>query len=325
MEQPPGDLTEDAVCQGLRHFGIDAQEIAYAPLGFGDHHWRVVGGDGNRWFATVAALDHKPHCGDGTAAALDGLRRAMRTALALRTSGLEFVVAPVTTAEGDVVVGLSARYALSVFPVVEGESGHFGQVLDPAEGEAVQELLARLHSTATPAGAPRCLLALPGRDGVAAAFTTPPAEWDTGPHGPPARSLLMQHAEVINARLGDFDRLAERVSARGHTVVTHGEPHPGNLIRTDAGLHLVDWDTVGIAVPERDLSLLSDDPATLTTYRDLTGYRPSAEALRLHRLRWGLIDVIEFVEWFRAPHAHGPDTDRAWASFEDTLAALSRD
>jgi spectinomycin phosphotransferase len=30
-------------------------------------------------------------------------------------------------------------------------------------------------------------------------------------------------------------------------VVTHGEPHPGNLIQTSAGLVLIDWDTVAVA------------------------------------------------------------------------------
>ena len=36
-------------------------------------------------------------------------------------------------------------------------------------------------------------------------------------------------------------------------VVTHGEPHPVNVMQTDAGRVLIDWDTVAIAPPERDL------------------------------------------------------------------------
>jgi aminoglycoside phosphotransferase (APT) family kinase protein len=36
-------------------------------------------------------------------------------------------------------------------------------------------------------------------------------------------------------------------------ALTHGEPHPGNVIGTDDGWLLVDWDTAAIAQPERDL------------------------------------------------------------------------
>ncbi|GAB2811409.1 thiamine kinase-like enzyme [Lentzea nigeriaca] len=105
-------------------------------------------------------------------------------------------------------------------------------------------------------------------------------------------------------------------------VVTHGEPHPGNLIRTTTGFYLVDWDTVGMAVPERDLSVLTDDPAELTRYRELTGHERSADALRLYRLRWYLYDLVDFVDWFREPHTDDPDTMPAWTSFRETLTAL---
>jgi aminoglycoside phosphotransferase (APT) family kinase protein len=36
-------------------------------------------------------------------------------------------------------------------------------------------------------------------------------------------------------------------------VLTHGEPHGANVLLGEGGLSLVDWDTVGIAEPERDL------------------------------------------------------------------------
>ena len=38
--------------------------------------------------------------------------------------------------------------------------------------------------------------------------------------------------------------------------MTHGEPHAGNVMRTDEGRLLVDWDTVALAPPERDLWML---------------------------------------------------------------------
>jgi aminoglycoside phosphotransferase (APT) family kinase protein len=43
-------------------------------------------------------------------------------------------------------------------------------------------------------------------------------------------------------------------------VITHGEPHPGNLMVTDRGPVLIGWDTVGLARPERDLWWVLGDP-----------------------------------------------------------------
>ena len=54
--------------------------------------------------------------------------------------------------------------------------------------------------------------------------------------------------------LARFDGLLDRVQkARGPYVITHGEPHPGNLLRTLTGLRLIDWDMIALARPERDL------------------------------------------------------------------------
>jgi spectinomycin phosphotransferase len=36
-------------------------------------------------------------------------------------------------------------------------------------------------------------------------------------------------------------------------LVTHGEPPPGNILRAAGKLRLIDWDTAGLALPERDL------------------------------------------------------------------------
>ncbi|MBA3490026.1 MAG: aminoglycoside phosphotransferase family protein [Longispora sp.] len=88
--------------------------------------------------------------------------------------------------------------------------------------------------------------------------------WTGGPYGEPARALLSAHARHVEQLLIEFDRLVDRVQ---HTaadwVVTHGEPHPGNLLRTPTGLRLLDWDTVQIAPPERDLWMLTRAFATM--------------------------------------------------------------
>ncbi|MCI2416100.1 phosphotransferase [Saccharopolyspora sp. K220] len=325
MEHLPDGLAEQRLLDALGDFGIGPATATYAPVGFGDYHWKITGADGQRWFATVADLEHKEHCGGDAATALDGLRRAMNTAANLRERGLRFVVAPLRATSGDPVVPLDDRYALSVFPYATGETGNFDQELTAAQRVQVLDLLAELHSSTPPETTPVTALPPLGRSGLESTMDELRGTWEGGPFAEPARELLAENADLIRTRLHDFDRLADAVQQRGaQHVVTHGEPHPGNLLRGSGGYSLVDWDTVGLAIPERDLSVLSDDPATFTRYTATTGHTPDAAALDLYRLRWSLVDVAEFVAWFRGPHSRNPDTEKAWQGFTETLNDLTR-
>jgi spectinomycin phosphotransferase len=107
-------------------------------------------------------------------------------------------------------------------------------------------------------------------------------------------------------------------------VLTHGEPHPGNLLRAGERRLLIDWDTVGMAVPERDLWLVARDEEDLARYTKATGRAVDHELLGLYRLRWALNDVAEFVEWFRSPHGRTADAEQSWDALTGTLAQLAR-
>ncbi len=317
MRDLPVGLGAEQVVGGLRAFGIQVRALRYAAVGYGDYHW-IADDEGGRWFVSVSDLAHKPHCGDGAVAALGGLRRAMVAAVALGES-LEFVVPPLRSVVGDVVVALDDRYGLSVFPFVDGVGGEFGQELATADRDRVLELLAHLHRSAVPA--PEAEVGFPGRPGLADALAGLGLPWVGGPFSEVARQLVAAHAGAVRRAVGEFDRLAGVVRARGlPSVVTHGEPHPGNLIRGERGYLLVDWDTVGLAVPERDLAVVSGD---LGRYTEVTGYVPDADALALYRLRWSLGDVAEFVAGFRGPHESSPDTEVAWRGLAETLAGLA--
>ena len=48
-----------------------------------------------------------------------------------------------------------------------------------------------------------------------------------------------------------FDRLAKFTRpALAKLVITHGEPHPANIMTADGRLALIDWDTLALAAPE---------------------------------------------------------------------------
>ena len=101
-----------------------------------------------------------------------------------------------------------------------------------------------------------------------------------------------------------FEQLAQQTeTARRDTVITHGEPHPANLISVGNELLLVDWDTIGLAPRERDLSLIVDEPgSSVERYQRVTGHRVDFEVITLYRLRWYLDDLASAVRLFRRPH-----------------------
>jgi hypothetical protein len=102
--------------------------------------------------------------------------------------------------------------------------------------------------------------------------------------------------------------------------VTHGEPKPDNIMSTDAGPVLFDWDTALIAPAARDLWMVDGDSRAATaTYTELTGRVVTSEQLLLYRLGWDLADIASYVGWFSAPHAQTADTEIAWEALSGAL------
>ena len=239
---------------------FDAAEVEYAAVGAGSYHWEVADRAATRRFVTVDDLDQKAWLGATRDATFDGLRRAFDTAVALHDGGLRFVVAPIPSRQGDSVRRLDPRYAIALFPFVEGEAGQFGWIVDDDERRAVVEMVAELHQATAAVGAGRT----PGRPRSA----RPPSSRGSTPGA--RRAVVGWAALRAGAARGEGRRVrAGRVAHAGRParrrggasaevswVVTHGEPHAGNVMRTSEGRVLVDWDTVALAPPERDLWML---------------------------------------------------------------------
>jgi spectinomycin phosphotransferase len=291
--EPPG-FDRAALAGALRAgWGIEVAEMRYQPIGFGTHHYRVRGADGRDWFVNVDVLAAKAWLGGDETAALRGLARSFGTAAALREAGLEFIHAPRRTVDGDCLVPLAGGYAVSVSEVIEIASGKPDQ-------RSVLAALGRMHATEVPAGLPRKdTLAVPLRQ----EFADPAATWAGGPYAEPARQLIAAHADRIRAKFDRYDALVPQVlSTSDSWVVTHGEPHSGNVLCAgDGGIRLVDWDTVALAPRERDLWLAAPG----TTEGD-------PAALELYRLRWTLTEICIYTVQFRAPHRDDENTRAAW-------------
>jgi spectinomycin phosphotransferase len=324
----PEDLEVAALIDSLAEgWGFDTKAVEYAAVGGGSYHWIVTDDGGARGFVNVDDLDRKPWLGDTRDGAFDGLRCAFDTAAALHDSGLGFVVAPIPASGGETVHRLTPRYSIALFPFVEGQTGRFGQY-EPTERAAIVRMLAELHdATAAVASLARRIdLTPPGRIDLEQALNEIDWPWRGGPFSEPAREALARRASEVVELLALADRLSVAVAQRGDDwVVTHGEPHAANVIWADSGHGLVDWDTVALAPPERDLWMLVDDALDVATvYAGATGHELDDNALLLFRLTWDLADIAAFLSVLKAPHRSSGDTKHAYESLMYYLANPAR-
>jgi spectinomycin phosphotransferase len=192
-------------------------------------------------------------------------------------------------------------------------------------------MLAALHR-ADPAAVrlPRVPTGLSWRGDLETALAGLGQPWTGGPYAEPARALLAGAAGPVRRHLETVDRRAHAITCAPEPVITHGEPHPGNVIRlpagpADGGLMLIDWDTVGLAPPERDLWLVAAESGDeLRRYTELTGRPVDPAAVEFYRLRWALDDLSCFVRDLRAPHRRTPGAEDNWAGLEAAIADLTR-
>ncbi|MFL6151247.1 MAG: phosphotransferase [Ornithinibacter sp.] len=318
----PADLADDEVREALgRGWGLDVTAVEHAAVGFGSHHWWVSVAGGGRWFATADDLrTRRAGTDEPVTGPLTRLTGALATATALHESGLDWVVAPRRTDDGEVVLRVGDDYALSVYPHVAGRAFGWGPYEDSAHRDAVLDRLVELHTTSG-------CRELAARDDLGHALVTglrsllddPGAAWDAGPFSQEAWRLVVDRRGRLSALLEHHQRLVARADP-AEFVITHGEPHRGNTIVTDTGVVLVDWDTCLLAPPERDVWLVAgEDLGILDTYRQRTGRRLDARLVEAHRVRWDLADVASFAAELRSPHTDDDDSRTACAGLRAVL------
>jgi spectinomycin phosphotransferase len=319
------DIDRGEVRETLNRFwGISTSSMSYEPVGFGSHHYVAVDPDGSRWFLTVNDLRAKGWIASEPSGNFDALERAFRTAVELRDGGLEFVLAPSPHRDGGVLARVGDHYSLAVFAFLDARPSNFDQKLDDDQRRALLTALGRLHSSSlVPVDGPRRDdLQIPSRARLMRSLEELDRPWTGGLFSELARDLVAGATDGLRKRLATYDALAEDVrSADTPWVVTHGEPHPGNLMWTDDSFVLIDWDTVAIGPPERDLWMVEiedgDDLDAYVSAGGATGVR--ASAIELYELWWSLAEVALYVDVLRSSHQNDANTRTALSGLRKYL------
>jgi spectinomycin phosphotransferase len=306
---------------------LRAASMEHVPEGGGAYHWKLVDEGGQPHFVTVDFLGDREWMGETRQAVFTGLGRALSVAVALRDDvGLEFVVAPIAARDGELMRRLDDQYAVSVFPFLAGRSYPFGPYPDARLRGLALDMIAALHrSTAAlrdrvPQHVPRFAC----RGDLEAFLLEPDRPWEGGPFSPAARGLLATRAAGLAQLTACFDSLADRtMPARADPVITHGEPHPANIMSVGDRLVLIDWDTVAMAPPERDVSLIvTAGNEGVEQYQEAMGRELDPALITLYRLRWYLDDIASAIRLFRNRHHDTPDTRRWWDGLAPRLERL---
>jgi hypothetical protein len=325
----PTDLADAEVRAAVRTaWGFWAKSLKYLPVGGGGHHWLATDGRGEQRFLTVTDLPAFVRSRNDTVEALLGrLRAAYLTALALREqAGLEFVIAPIRRHDDQPMNRFTKRYCMTVYRYLPGpHAGEDGQYRRANDRRAVLDLLVRLHRVRADEAIADDFV-LPHREKLQEALDDSGRTWDGGPFGERARQLLRTHAADLERLTAAYDFLAARLANRPERmVVTHGEPHAGNVMLTPDGPVLIDWDTARLAPPERDLwTLAEDDESLLARYCAATGHTIDPDALSFYRLWFDLAEIGEYLGLFHGPHEPTADSAESWNNLHTHLQPAQR-
>lgn len=299
MLTPPDDLAVEDLADALHSgWGIRPGSLEYAPVGFGSHHWTTTDRSEREWFVSADRI------GSG-GIDVGVLSAALTTTLRLNYLGLEFIVPPVTTRSGSVLHRVDS-YAVTLYPQLDEFA---------SEPPDLIKLIARLHE-ATPAArtyAPVDDFVIPDRDAV----TGPTDSSDTGADAARFQQLLADHRPAVTAAFDQYDSRVQNLRTdRRSWVITHGEPKQDNVMTTATGPVLIDWETLRLAPPARDL-WMSGEREDIDEYTRMTGHEVAPDDLDLFALRWDLADLSSYASWFAGPHEETPELEIAWQACVD--------
>lgn len=265
-DQGAGQLEHRLAALLEERYGLSVGSIAPAPRGWTGETFYLTAADGARRFVKLLPHSRRPPTAVG----------ALPLLVELRSRGLGWVSRPLASRRGSLHEWLDDDVVV-VFEHLEGRSPGFR-----FGGEAVGDLLGELHEQE------HGLATMITRETFAPSYgdelwrLIERARNDDGDEAArrEIRRYLLAEERALRERWQTFDGVARQcLASRLELVPTHGD-WPFNLLETtDGRLHIVDWDELILAPPERDTWFADDDVAFWRGYRARRpGHRSSETA-----------------------------------------------
>lgn len=295
LERPA--LSDEAIARSLQeNYGISAEQITFLPIGYDASAsvFRVSADDGTDYFLKTKTVPVAP--------------ATLTIPSFLRRSGVEQIVAPLTTLGGALSAPLGDGFTAILYPFVEGRMGARGG-LSLAQWTEFGQIVRRVHSARLPsalAGQMRTERFVPLKGELAWALHR---EIATASY---ADSISQELAAFWRERSAEIENILRRAEELGRMaqarqtpiVLCHADIHIFNvLVAPDGQIFVIDWDETILAPKERDLMFVLDNSAAgvPVTHKDekafLQGYGP-ADAdkviLAFYRYDWAVQEIAEF-------------------------------
>ena len=294
LERPT--LADDTIRRSLRaNYGISVAQIDFLPIGYDSTAsvFRVTADDGRDYFLKTKTVPVAP----ATLAIPSFLCR----------SGVEQIVAPLTTLDGALSAPLDDGFTAILYPFVEGRMGAQGG-LSLAQWTEFGQIVRRVHAAQLPpelAGQMRTERFVPLKGELAWALHR---EIATASYANPIHQGLADFWRGRSAEIEKILRRAEELGQMAQTrqpaiVLCHADIHLWNVLVDPAGqIFVIDWDETILAPKERDLMFLVDGTnagAALhpneAAFRQ--GYGPTEVdpvILAFYRYEWAVQEIAEF-------------------------------
>jgi spectinomycin phosphotransferase len=296
FDRPP--ITDDQILDVLRdRYSIRPTGLAFLALGHDAHAWTFrASADGGDLFVKIRRR-------------VDDAR--LRLVRFLHESGLDAVVAPIATSDGDVSVAIEKLHLIA-YPFVEGRlAAEVG--LDDGQWIEYGRIVGALHAARVP---PELASTLPResfRPNWTAQFERVRAGVSAYRGDDQVRRQLVEfwqsHRDEIEGLAGRALVLGEVLAGRSVPpdgfVPCHGDIHTHNLlVQPDGAVRVIDWDEALLAPRERDLMFVMGSPIGLSPgERELAlfeaGYGPlevDPERLAYYHVDWAVQDIAGYAE-----------------------------
>jgi spectinomycin phosphotransferase len=316
------DLPDALILDCLAHaYGIAASQLEFLPLGADANTavYRASSRDGDHF----VKLRRGPFA-----------ESSVIIPRLLNDSGIEYAAAPLPNHAGKLWTPLT-DFSVVLYPFIEGRNG-FETPLSAQQWTALGRILRQMHSAELPSAAletiPREQFSPSWRQQVQAWQSFVERQTLGDSVAADFAAFMRNKRRDITALCESADTLAAVVRTRRlPAVICHGDLHVGNVLVTPSGsVYVVDWDTLVLAPPERDLMfagmglgsnrLYSPDEQAACFYNGYGAYPVDTAAIAYYRCERIVQDAAAYCTQILLTEGDDPDRREGLSHFRQQFS-----